>query len=281
MNAARLIARLDTKPQARRTARRTPWGEILGSAVVLLLAVLFVNSLANNPRLHWSVVGEYMFSSTIVEGVLVTIELSIGCMILAILVGLASALMGQSHSLVLVVLSKLYVWIFRGTPVLVQLIFWYNIALLFPTLSLGPLGSWSMNELVSPTTAAVVGLTLAEGAYMSEIIRAGLLSVDPGQVEAAQSLGMTRRSTLRRVTLPQAVRVIIPPTGNEFITMLKGTSLVAVISVHDLLFSAQSVYNTNYEVAALLIVASCWYLAMTSVATIGQGYVERYFARRM
>lgn len=281
MSASRLISELDIRRRSGRTSRRVPWGEILGTAVVLLLAVLFISSQAHNPRLHWNVVGQYMFNSSILHGALLTVELSIGCMILAILVGLVSALMGQSHSPVLIALSRLYVWVFRGTPVLVQLIFWYNIALLFPTLSLGPLGSWSMNELVSPTTAAVVGLTLAEGAYMSEIIRAGLLSVDAGQIEAAQSLGMTRRSTLRRVTLPQAVRLIIPPTGNEFITMLKGTSLVAVISVHDLLFSAQGIYNANYEVAALLIVASCWYLAMTSVATIGQGYIERYFARRM
>jgi polar amino acid transport system permease protein len=178
-----------------------------------------------------------------------------------------------------------YVWVFRGTPVLVQLIFWYNLALLFPRLTIGvPFGpefwSWDTNEVISPIVAAVIGLTLAEGAFMSEIIRGGITAVDRGQVEAAQALGMTRRRTMRRIVLPQATRIVIPPTGNEFITMLKGTSLLAVIAVPELLFSAQQIYNVNYQVTALLIVASLWYLAMTSVATTGQYFLERHYARK-
>lgn len=265
---------------ASQVQRPVPWFDLILGAVVLVAAVQLGRSLAANDRLGWDTVAEYLFHSTILRGVRTTILLAVGCMVLAILVGLISALMGQSRSRVLRALSIGYVWLFRGTPVLVQLIFWYNIALLFPSLSLGPIGSWDTNDVVSPLTAAVIGLTLAEGAFMSEIIRAGILSVDRGQVEAAVALGMRRRPMMRRIVLPQAIRVVIPPTGNEFITMLKGTSLVAVISVKDLLFNAQQIYNTNYQVPALLIVVSLWYLAMTSLATIGQGFLERYFARR-
>lgn len=260
--------------------RPVPWFDVVVGLVTLVAAVQLGRSLAANERLGWSSVGEYLLHPTILEGVRTTLLLAVGCMVLAVLVGLVSALMGQSRSRVLRLLSAVYVWAFRGTPVLVQLIFWYNIALLFPTISLGPIGSWDTNDVVSPLTAAVIGLTLAEGAFMSEITRAGILSVDRGQVEASVALGMRRGQTMRRVVLPQAVRLVIPPTGNEFITMLKGTSLVAVISVQDLLFNAQQIYNSTYQVPALLIVASLWYLAMTSVATIGQGFLERYFARR-
>ena len=273
------------RPPKRRIARRSRWGEWLLSVVVLFLLVLLANSLANNERLGWEAVGEYLFSPLIIEGVGVTLALAIGCMLLAIVVGLISALMGQSHSPVLKTLSVGYVWVFRGTPVLVQLIFWYNLALLFPRLTIGvPFGpefwSWDTNEVISPIVAAVIGLTLAEGAFMSEIIRGGITAVDRGQVEAAQALGMTKRRTMRRIVLPQATRIIIPPTGNEFITMLKGTSLLAVIAVPELLFSAQQIYNVNYQVTALLIVASLWYLAMTSVATTGQYFLERHYARK-
>jgi len=269
--------RTATKPRA---TKSFGWFDAVAGVIVLVGAGLFIRSLAQNPRLGWSTVGTYLFDSTILRGVSMTLVLSIGCMILAIAVGLVSALMSQSRSRVLRLVSVLYVWLFRGTPVLVQLIFWYNIALLFPTLSLGGLGTWDTNDLVTPLTAAIIGLTLAEGAFMSEILRAGIQSVDRGQVEAAAALGMRRHTTLRLVVLPQTVRLIIPPTGNEFITMLKGTSLVAVISVRDLLFNAQQIYNTNYQVPALLIVISVWYLALTSLATIGQGFLERHFARR-
>lgn len=284
-----MVASVETaapvRPPRRRIARRNRWGEWVLSVVVAVAVVLLVNSLATNERLGWDTVGQYLFDPLILEGVGVTLSLAIGCMVLAIVVGLISALMGQSHSPVLKGISLAYVWVFRGTPVLVQLIFWYNLALLFPRLAVGvPFGpefwSWDTNEVISPLVAAVVGLTLAEGAFMSEIIRGGVNAVDRGQVEAAQALGMTRRRTMRRIVLPQATRIIVPPTGNEFITMLKGTALVAVIAVPDLLFTAQGIYNVNYQVTALLIVASLWYLAMTSVATVGQYFLERHYARR-
>jgi polar amino acid transport system permease protein len=263
-----------------RVVRPFPLLDVVLGAGVLVIAALLTNSLARNQQLSWGTVGTYLFSPAILRGVWTTVWLAVVCMALAVVVGLVSALMGQATSRVLRALSTAYVWGFRGVPVLVQLIFWYNLALLFPKLSLGPVGAWDTNKVISPLTAAIIGLTLAEGAFMSEIIRAGMQSVDRGQHEAAAALGLTRIRMLRRITLPQAVRLIIPPTGNEFITMLKGTSLVSAISVGELLFSAENIYNANYRVPALLIVASLWYLFLTSLATIGQGALERYYARR-
>lgn len=265
--------------EATRIKRPFAWFDLVAGVILLVAVGLLIRSLAGNEKLAWGTVGHYLFDSTILRGVRTTILIAVVCMALACLVGLVSGLFSQSHSRVLRLVAAVYVWLFRGTPVLVQLIFWYNIALLFPTISLG-FGSWATNTVVSPLTAAMIGLTLAEGAFMSEIIRAGIQSVDRGQLEAATALGMRRRQALRVVVLPQAIRLTIPPTGNEFITMLKGTSLVAVISVKDLLFNAQQIYNVNYQVPALLIVASVWYIAMTSAATVGQGYLERYFERR-
>jgi polar amino acid transport system permease protein len=181
--------------------------------------------------------------------------------------------------------SWFYIWFFRGTPLLVQLLFWGFIAALYPTIDLGiPFGPSfihaNANSLITPFVAALLGLGLNEGAYMAEIVRAGIISVDEGQTDAAQSLGMTRLQIMRQVVLPQAMRVIIPPTGNETISMLKNTSLVIVLgAVFDLLFEAQQIYNVNYKTIQLLIVASIWYLAMTSVAYVGQYFIERHFGR--
>jgi polar amino acid transport system permease protein len=180
--------------------------------------------------------------------------------------------------------SWFYIWIFRGTPVLVQILFWYNIAALYPRFSLGiPLGPtfahFSATSLITPFVAGMLALGLNEGAYMAEIVRAGIISVPEGQTQAAQSLGMKRLLTMRRIVLPQAMRVIIPPTGNETISMLKTTSLVSVIAVSELTYSGQLIYSANYRTIQLLIVISIWYLAMTTVLTIGQYYVERHFGR--
>jgi polar amino acid transport system permease protein len=180
--------------------------------------------------------------------------------------------------------SWLYIWFFRGTPLLVQLLFWYNIAALFPTISLGvPFGPaivhTSANHVITTFVAALLGLGLNEGAYMAEIVRAGFLSVPEGQTEAAQSLGMTRLQILRMVVLPQAMRVILPPTGNETISMLKNTSLVSALAYAELLYSAQLIYSANYKTIPLLIVASIWYLVMTSVAYVGQYFIERRYGR--
>jgi polar amino acid transport system permease protein len=180
--------------------------------------------------------------------------------------------------------SWVYIWFFRGTPVLVQLLFWNFVGALYPKISIGiPFGpeffSFSANTAITPFVAAILGLGLNEGAYMAEIVRAGILSVDEGQTDAAHALGMTRLQTMRRIVLPQAMRVIIPPTGNETISMLKTTSLVSVIAVTDLLYSVELIYAVNYRTIPLLIVASIWYLIVTTVLSFGQYYLERYFGR--
>jgi polar amino acid transport system permease protein len=180
--------------------------------------------------------------------------------------------------------SWLYIWFFRGTPVLVQLLFWYNIAALYPKLALGiPFGPAFVhvdaNTAITPFTAAILGLGLNEGAYMAEIVRAGIISVPEGQSDAAQSLGMTRLQTIRRIVLPQAMRVIIPPTGNETISMLKTSSLASVIVVTELLYAAQLIYSVNFKTIQLLIVASIWYIVCTSALYVGQYYLERYYGR--
>ncbi len=206
-------------------------------------------------------------------------------MVMGIVIGLVLAVMRRSPVPVVSGSAWAYIWFFRGTPVLVQLLFWNFIAALYPKISLGipfvgvAFIHGNANALITPFTAACLGLGLNEGAYMAEIVRAGILSVDEGQTEAAQSLGMTRLQTMRLIVLPQAMKVIIPPTGNETISMLKTSSLASVISVKELLFTVQIIYARNFQTIPLLLVASIWYLSVTSVLTIGQYYLERYFGR--
>jgi polar amino acid transport system permease protein len=252
---------------------------------VLLVAASIVRSVVTNPRFGWGVVGHYLFDARILHGVVVTLELTFLSMIIGIVLGVLAAVMRLSPNPLISGASWLYVWFFRGTPLLVQLLFWNFIAALYPTIDLGiPFGPslihLNANSLIKPFVAALLGLGLNEGAYMSEIVRAGMISVNEGQTEAAQSLGMGRLPIMRLIVLPQAMRVIIPPTGNETISMLKNTSLVIVLgAVFDLLFEAQTIYAANFKTIQLLIVASIWYLAMTSVLYVGQYFVERRFGR--
>jgi polar amino acid transport system permease protein len=259
-------------------------GRWVAAAIVLLIAVALVRSVATNPRFEWSVVGEYLFDERIFEGLRVTIELTVIAMVIGIFLGVVLAVMRLSPNPLVSGGSWLYIWFFRGTPILVQLLFWYNIAALYPKIGLGiPFGPALVhpdaNALIPPFTAAILGLGLNEGAYMAEITRAGIISVPEGQADAARSLGMTRLQTMRRIVLPQAMRVIIPPTGNETISMLKTTSLVSVIAVPDLLYAAQNIYSTNFKIIQLLTVASIWYMVCTSVLYVGQYYLERYYGR--
>jgi len=207
-------------------------------------------------------------------------------MAIGIVLGVLLAVMRLSPNPLVSGASWVYIWLFRGTPVLVQILLWYNIAALYPRLSLGiPFGPTfaqvDANSLITPFVAGMLALGLNEGAYMAEIVRAGVISVPEGQTHAAQSLGMTRLQTMRRIVLPQAMRVIVPPTGNETISMLKTTSLVSVIALPhpELLYAAQLIYSVTYQTIQLLIVASLWYLIVTTVLTIGQFYLERYFGR--
>jgi polar amino acid transport system permease protein len=260
-------------------------GRWVASVVVVLVAASIVRSIVTNPRFDWGTVGHYLFDARILHGIVVTLELTFLSMLIGILLGVLAAVMRLSPNPLISGAAWVYVWFFRGTPLLVQLLFWNFIAALYPTIDLGiPFGPSLIhlhsNSLIKPFVAALLGLGLNEGAYMAEVVRAGIISVNEGQTEAAQSLGMGRLPIMRLIVLPQAMRVIIPPTGNETISMLKNTSLVIVLgAVFDLLFEAQTIYAANFKTIQLLIVASIWYLAMTSVLYVGQYFIERRFGR--
>jgi|SRR6185312_9719010 polar amino acid transport system permease protein len=259
-------------------------GRWVAAAIILILGAALAKSLATNHRFEWGVVKHYFFSDQVLRGLVVTLELTALSMAIGIAIGVVLAIMRLSPNPLVSSASWIYIWVFRGTPVLVQILFWGFISALYPSFSLGiPFGPqfvhFSANSLITPFVAGMLALGLNEGAYMAEIVRAGFISVEEGQTEAAQSLGMTRLLTMRRIILPQAMRVIIPPTGNETISMLKTTSLVSVIAVTDLLYSVEIIYARTYQTIPLLIVASLWYLIVTSVLSFGQYYVERYYAR--
>src|SRR5438270_9154520 len=259
-------------------------GRWIAAAVVLVFGAALAKSVATNPRFQWGIIGHYFTSSRILQGLITTLELTVLCMSIGIVIGIVLAVMRLSPNPLLSGVSWLYIWFFRGTPVLVQILFWGYIAALYPRLSLGiPFGPQfvhvNANSTITPFVAGMLALGLNEGAYMAEIVRAGIISVEEGQTEAAQSLGMTRLQTMRRIVLPQAMRVIVPPTGNETISMLKTTSLVSVIAVTDLLYSVELIYAVNYRTIPLLIVASIWYLIVTTLLSFGQYYLERYFGR--
>jgi len=260
------------------------FGQWIVTIIMLVLAAVAIQSLLTNPRFQWQVVFSYFLNGQVLKGLLTTIMLTVIAMVVGVIIGVIMALGRESRNPVIAGAASLYVGFFRGTPLLVQLIFWFNLAALYPVLSLGiPFGpallSGDTNVLITPFAAAILGLGLNEGAYMSEIVRAGLQSVDPGQTQAAQALGMRKGQVFRRIVLPQAMRVIIPPTGNETISMLKTTSIVSVIAIPEILWQAQAIYSKNYLVIPLLITVSLWYLLVTGILSIGQFYIERHFKR--
>ena len=235
-------------------------------------------------RFFWDVVGNYIFDASLFRGLWLTLELTVCAMAIGITLGVITAVMRMSPNRIVSSSAWLFTWFFRGTPVYVQILFWFNIAFLYPTIQFGiPFGPhfFTVNVLTLFTgfVAALTALGLNEGAYMSEIVRGGIVAVDEGQVEAANSLGLTRFQTLKLVVLPQAMRVIIPPTGNEVISMLKTSSLASAVAVVEVLKAAQNIYSATYEVIPLLIVASLWYLLVTTILSIGQYYVERHFSK--
>ncbi|MDN4517739.1 amino acid ABC transporter permease [Mycolicibacterium austroafricanum] len=266
-------------------ARTYHLGRWTVSVIVVLLAALFIRVLATNPNLDWGVVGEYLFNPTILAGVKNTIVITVLAQAIGIVGGLLLALARLSANPVLRGGAGLYIWLFRGVPVLVQLIFWFNLGLVFPTLTVQvpwtsiTVFSVPTNSMITPFVAVLLGLGLNEMAYMAEVIRGGLLGVPPGQREAAASLGMTPLQTLRKVTLPQAARQIIPPTSNQLIIMLKISALASVVTYQDLLTSAQLIYSVNLRTLELLVVASIWYVALTTVCTLGQSALERRMGR--
>lgn len=288
--AAALHAASDATPSGARRPEvikavpvRHPWRWV-ATLVVVALAGGVIYTFATAPGLQWGVVRHFLLASQILSGVGVTLELTAIAQVIGIVVGVVVAVMRLSPNRVVSSVSWFYVWFFRGTPTLVQIFFWFNIASILPYIRIGiPFTQlmWTgvTNQLVTPFMAAILGLGLAESAYMSEIVRAGIISVDAGQIDAAQALGMHRILVMRRIVLPQAMRVIIPPTGNEAIGMLKTSSLAYVATVGELFFVQKQISDFNYHIIELVVVATIWYLIMMSVLAFGQYYLERYFAR--
>jgi polar amino acid transport system permease protein len=260
-------------------------GRWIAAAVVLIVAVSLIRSAIDNPHFEWHLVGQYLFDGRIMHGVWVTIRLTVLSMVIGIVLGIVLAVMRLSPNPLVSGGSWVYIWFFRGTPLLVQILFWNFISALYPKITLGvPFGGPALihanaNSLVPTSVAVVLALSLNEAAYMAEIVRAGIISVAEGQSEAAQSLGMSRMQTLRLIVLPQAVRVIIPPTGNETISMLKNTALASVVAYGELLYAVQLIYDVNFKQIPLLMVAVIWYLVMTSVLYVGQYFIERRYGR--
>jgi len=273
------------RPEAIKAIPIKHWGRLIASIIILIIFVALAYSFIKNPNVEWPTIKDWLFKTLVLRGVLVTIELTFIAMIIGVVGGTLLAIMRLSTNYVLRWLSWLYIWFFRGTPVYVQILLWGNIGILYPRFFLGiPFTSWTFAEvnssrIIGGFVAAILALGLNEAAYAAELVRAGIISVEKGQTEAAQSLGMSPTLTMRRVILPQAMRVIIPPMGNETISMLKTTALVAVISGGDLLTKVSIAYSQNFKIFPLLIVACLWYIFLTTLFTIGQHYLEAYFGR--
>ncbi|MEU7854996.1 amino acid ABC transporter permease [Nonomuraea sp. NPDC049141] len=283
MTTTRQTAQPNAKAQIQAVPLRHP-GRWVGAAVLGFVAIFLLQGWVANPRMEWKVVGEYLFSPAVLSGLATTLLLTVLAMVVGVAGGVVLAVLRMSPNPLLAGLSGFYIWIFRGVPLLVQLLFWYFLSAVVPTIGLGvPWGptfvQFDTNMIITQLTAAVLGLGLHEAAYMGEIVRAGIASVDPGQTEAAHALGLTRFQTLRKIILPQAMRVIIPPTGNQVVSMLKTTSLVFAIAVPELLTSIQGIYSRNFQQVPLLTVACFWYLVATTVLNAGQHYIERRFSR--
>jgi polar amino acid transport system permease protein len=264
---------------------RHPWRWV-AAVVIVILVVLFVYGAATNDAYRWQVFGEYLFNERIFLGVTNTLQLTVYSMVLAIVLGVILAVMRLSANPVFRSVSWVYLWIFRGTPIYVQLTFWGLIPTIYKNIQLGvPFGPslfhLDLQALSIPFLLATLGLALNEAAYMAEIIRAGISSVPEGQLEASTALGMSWGMAMRRTVLPQAMRVIIPPTGNEVISMLKTTSLVTAVPYTLDLYSiaTREIAAREFEPVPLLLVAAAWYLAVTSILMVGQYYLERYYSR--
>ncbi|WP_439397523.1 amino acid ABC transporter permease [Bradyrhizobium sp. PMVTL-01] len=258
--------------------RRKHIGRYVSAAVVLAAALWIIRAFAHG-QIEWSVAGQYLTARTILVGLGNTVLLAVLAMLLGVAIGVAVAIMRFSASPIINWAALGYVWLFRGIPSLLQLLLWFNLALVFPTMGIPGLFEWRTVDVMTPFVAALLGLGINQGAYTSEVVRAGLLSVDDGQYEAASAIGMHRLQALRRIILPQAMRVILPPIGNEFIGMVKWTSLASVIQFSEVMYAAETIYYVNSRVIELLFVAAFWYLIVVTVLSFLQTRVERYFAR--
>lgn len=260
-------------------------GRIVGMLISIIFMSWVVYQVLTNRGFQWDVVGKYLFHPDVIHGVVTTIVLTILVMIIGMVIGTILGIMSTSSDRFFRHCASTFVWFFRGSPVLVQLVFWYNLAALFPVLELGiPFGGPKFFEIsatlaISSFTAALLGLGLCEGAYMCEIIRSGLLSVDPGQREASRALGHKPRQTFFIVILPQAMKAIIPPTGNQVIGMLKYTSIASVVALPELMHSVEAIYSRTFETIPLLIVSSIWYLTLVTILSCVQFKIEQYYAK--
>lgn len=263
---------------------RRHYGRWIMAAIALVVLGLIAASLAQNPRMQWDVVAANITGPTILRGVMLTMQLTVIAVVLGFAGGVVLAIMRLSGNPVLVAISWAYTWLFRSVPMLVQMFFWFNIAALYPRLALslpgvGTVWSAPTNSLIGTFGAALIALVLHEAAYAAEIVRSGMIGVGHGQTEAARALGFTPLRTIRRIILPQAMRTMLPPAGSMVISMLKTTSVVSVIALQDLLYSAQIIYERTYEVIPMLVVAALWYILMTSLLSIGQYYIEKHYGR--
>ncbi|WP_280421890.1 amino acid ABC transporter permease [Nocardia carnea] len=275
----------DPEPEAIEAVPLRRPGRWLAAVLILVLVGLFVYGAATNPAYRWDVYWQYLRDTRIAAGAVVTLELTVLAMVIAVALGTTLAVMRLSPNPVLRATAWVYLWVFRGTPVYVQLVFWGLVPSLYQHVALGvPFGprlfELDVQSLQAAFAFAVIGLGLNEAAYMAEIVRAGINSVGEGQREASTALGMSWSQTMRRTVLPQAMRVIIPPTGNELISMLKTTALVTAIPLStDLFGRARDIYGVNFLPIPLLLVTATWYLAITSVLMVGQYYLEKYYSR--
>ncbi|MEK8172567.1 amino acid ABC transporter permease [Streptomyces sp. M19] len=271
----------DASPPAPEAIKAIPvrhYGRWVSAVVVIALLALLGYAFSQG-KVNWGAVPDNFFDDEILKGVGHTVLITIAAMTLGVVLGIVLAVMRLSKNPVTGSIAWGYIWFFRGTPVYVQLLMWFNLSLIFEYINLGPIYQDEWTDFMTPFLAALLGLGLNEGAYMAEIVRAGLQSVDEGQTEASHALGMSHAKTLRRIILPQAMRVIVPPTGNEFINMLKTTSLVVAVQYWDVLQASQEIGQTSGASAEMLFLAAAWYLILTSVLSIGQYYLERYYAR--
>ncbi|MEU1403456.1 amino acid ABC transporter permease [Streptomyces sp. NPDC005728] len=265
-------------PEAIRAIPVRHYGRYVSAVIAIALLVAIIYAFAQG-EINWNAVPDYFFDDRILTGVGKTLLLTVLSMVIGIVGGIVLAVMRLSKNPVTSSIAWFYIWFFRGTPVLVQLFLWFNLGLVFHYVNLGPLYKDEWSDFMTPLLTALLGLGLNEAAYMAEICRAGLLAVDEGQTEASHALGMSYGKTLRRIIIPQAMRVIVPPTGNEVINMLKTTSLVAAVQYPELFRFAQDIGQNSGAPVEMYFLAAAWYLIMTSVLSVGQYYIERYYAR--
>jgi polar amino acid transport system permease protein len=259
-------------------ARQSHWRRWITATMILVVLTAISRAFANG-QIEWTYVGRFLTVPAILQGISNTMVMAVLAMSLGIVLGVVIAIMRLSPNPVLKTVAAGYTWLFRGTPLILQLLLWFNIALVFPTIGIPGLWSARAVDIMTPFLSALLGLGINQGAYTSEVMRAGILSVDTGQYEAAQAIGMGRLQAMRRIICPQAMRVVTPPLSNEFIGMVKATSLASVIQYPEVLHNAENIYYANSRVIELLIVAGLWYIVVVSILTPLQMLLERRFSR--